>query len=180
MGSPDAFSRVISPRLISPRLISTPTAMALLLVLIPFAVGQPGWGQSASHAIKIKVEETTRIELGEDLEVDVKQGGSEQVSTSYSVSTNSSSSRTIEASAEIDGDPSGVELSAHMQAPGGESISQGKQVLVAGGEGKTKTLVEALEAADASEVDLTYFVSSASETPPGTVSVSVSYTITEN
>lgn len=137
---------------------------------------------AAQHTVTIKVERTTQISLSGDMSTSVKQGSEKTLNTTYSVRTNRPSVQTISASAEVEGSeqPSGIEISAEMEAPGGKGSSMGPETLPIGEGKQVKTLLEDLESVSASGVGLTYRISVSPEASAGSSSISVTYTVSES
>lgn len=133
--------------------------------------------RAASHTVTISVQEVTQIELDGDLNLEVEQGKTETATSTYSVLANGTGPLNIQATADTDGDLTGVEMSVDMEAPSDESRSLGEQVILNGGKGKTQVLLENVGGTDASDVPLAYAVTASATAPAGTASVSVTYTI---
>ena len=107
----------------------------------------------------------------------MKQGTTQTLTTTYSVYTNRAEAQVVTASATGSGVLTGLEVTAEMAAPDDESVSTGPKTLLTGGDVQTKTLLENLKGASASNVDLTYQVSASPQAPPGRSSISITYTV---
>lgn len=134
---------------------------------------------AAQHTVTIEVERATQISLSGDMRTSAKQGSEKTLNTTYSVLTNRPSVQTISASAEMEGSekPKGIEISAEMEAPGGEGSSTGPKTLPVGEGEQVKTLLEDLGSVSASGVGLTYRISVSPEASVGSSSISITYTV---
>lgn len=157
------------------RLVATALVTA---ALVPTQVrAQPN---RAAHTVAIVVRRSTRIDLSSDLRTIVEQGTTQTLSTTYSVHTNRAEAQVVTASATGSGLLTGLEVTAEMAAPDDESMSTGAKTLLTNGDTQTKTLLENLKGASASDVDLTYQVSVSPQAPPGRSSISITYTVSAN
>ncbi len=158
-----------------PVLLLVAAALVAAGAVVPAQVrAQP---DRAAHTVTIVVEKTTRIDLSDDLRTTVKQGTTQTLTTTYSVYTNRAEAQVVTASATGSGVLTGLEVTAEMAAPDDESVSTGPKTLLTGGDVQTKTLLENLKGASASNVDLTYQVSASPQAPPGRSSISITYTV---
>ena len=133
----------------------------------------------AHHTVTIRVEETSQIELDEGTELTIDQGEAARATSAYTVQTNRSAAQSINASIEVDDPPDGLTLQAEMQAPESSGGSTGQQMLLDGGTGTSRTLVEGIEQVTQSGLEITYEATSTPEVSPGAYVVTVVYTIVE-
>ena len=152
---------------------------ALVLLGLPLRRGARAQTGTAQQTLTVVVEPVTRMELSDDLSMTVKQGQTQTVTTSYALRTNRAAAQVIQASASVETDLPGLEVTATMTAPDAESQSMGTKVLLSGDGTATKTLVEDVQGTDAADVELVYEVRASPKTPPGSWSVSITYTLSE-
>lgn len=169
-------------RSLNPVLLLSVTVLCALSPAVICPTPSHAQTNAAQHTVTIKVERATQISLSGDVSTSVKQGSEKTINTTYSVLTNRSSVQTISASAEVKGSkkPKGIEISAEMEAPGGEGSSAGPKTLPMGEEKQVKTLLEDLGSVSASGVGLTYRINVSPEASVGSSSISITYTVSES
>ncbi len=136
--------------------------------------------QDGTQVVTITVESVDIVSVGADVAATVKAGGTGSVDTltsTYSVTTNSTVGRTIKASI-TEAETAGVSLDALLADPdgAGAATSAGRLTIPVGAVNAV-TLASGIVTLDASGLALTYYATATPSAAAGTYNKTVTYTI---